>query len=77
MDSTAYGTRSPHRAKAAQIHRKTGNQRAVQLPLGHTKDREHRPLPQDRSLRTDTATVRCDPISEHSVRQGELVLTAP
>jgi integrase len=37
MDSTAYGTHSLHRTKAAQIYRKTGNLRAVQLLLGHTK----------------------------------------
>jgi site-specific recombinase XerC len=37
MDSRAYRTRSLRRAKAAQIYRKTGNLRAVQLLLGHTK----------------------------------------
>jgi site-specific recombinase XerC len=37
MESTAYGTRSLRRTKAAQIYRKTGNLRAVQLLLGHTK----------------------------------------
>ena len=37
MDSTAYGTHSLRRTKAAQIYRKTGNLRAVQLLLGHTK----------------------------------------
>jgi integrase len=37
MDSTAYGTHSMRRTKAAQIYRKTGNLRAVQLLLGHTK----------------------------------------
>ena len=36
-DSTAYGTHSLRRTKAAQIYRKTGNLRAVQLLLGHTK----------------------------------------
>lgn len=33
----AYGTHSMRRTKAAQIYRKTGNLRAVQLLLGHTK----------------------------------------
>jgi site-specific recombinase XerC len=33
----AYGTHSMRRTKAAQINRKTGNLRAVQLLLGHTK----------------------------------------
>ena len=33
MDSTAYGTHSLRRTKAAQIYRKTGNLRAVQLLL--------------------------------------------
>jgi len=37
MDSTAYGTHSLRRTKAAQIYRKTGNLRAIQLLLGHTK----------------------------------------
>ena len=37
MDSYAYGTHSMRRTKAAQIYRKTGNLRAVQLLLGHTK----------------------------------------
>ena len=37
MDSTAFGTHSIRRTKAAQIYRKTGNLRAVQLLLGHTK----------------------------------------
>ena len=37
MDSTAYGTHSMRRTKAVQIYRKTGNLRAVQLLLGHTK----------------------------------------
>ena len=37
MDSRAYGTHSLRRTKAAQIYRKTGNLRAVQLLLGHTK----------------------------------------
>ena len=32
-----YGTHSLRRTKAAQIYRKTGNLRAVQLLLGHTK----------------------------------------
>ena len=33
MDSSAYGTHSLRRTKAAQIYRKTGNLRAVQLPF--------------------------------------------
>ena len=37
MDSSAYGTHSMRRTKAPQIYRKTGNLRAVQLLLGHTK----------------------------------------
>ena len=37
MESSAYGTHSLRRTKAAQIYRKTGNLRAVQLLLGHTK----------------------------------------
>ena len=32
-----YGTHSMRRTKAAQVYRKTGNLRAVQLLLGHTK----------------------------------------
>jgi len=37
LDSIAYGTHTMRRTKAAQIYRKTGNLRAVQLLLGHTK----------------------------------------
>ena len=37
LDSSAYGTHSMRRTKAAQISKKTGNLRAVQLLLGHTK----------------------------------------
>jgi len=37
LDATAYGTHSMRRTKVAQIYRKTGNLRAVQLLLGHTK----------------------------------------
>ena len=37
LDSSAYGTHSMRRTKAALIYKKTGNLRAVQLLLGHTK----------------------------------------
>ena len=37
LDPSAYGTHSMRRTKAALIYRKTGNLRAVQLLLGHTK----------------------------------------
>jgi integrase len=37
LESAFYGTHSMRRTKAAQIYRKTGNLRAVQLLLGHTK----------------------------------------
>ena len=37
LDGSAYGTHSMRRTKAAQIYKKTGNLRAVQLFLGHTK----------------------------------------
>jgi integrase len=37
LDSPCYGTHSMRRTKAAQIYRKTGNLRAVQLLLGHRK----------------------------------------
>jgi integrase len=37
LDSSAYGTHSLRRMKPAQIYKKTGNLRAVQLLLGHTK----------------------------------------
>ena len=37
LDSSAYGTHSIRRTKAAQIYKKTGNLRAVQLLLGHTR----------------------------------------
>ncbi|NDR55833.1 tyrosine-type recombinase/integrase [Aliiruegeria sabulilitoris] len=37
LDPNSYGTHSMRRTKVAQIYRKTGNLRAVQLLLGHTK----------------------------------------
>jgi site-specific recombinase XerD len=37
LDSAAYRTHSLRRTKPAQIYKKTGNLRAVQLLLGHTK----------------------------------------
>lgn len=37
LEPSSYGTHSLRRTKAAQIYRKTGNLRAVQLLLGHTK----------------------------------------
>lgn len=37
LDGAAYGTHSMRRTKAALIYKKTGNLRAVQLLLGHTK----------------------------------------
>src|ERR1700730_18035398 len=37
LESASYGTHSMRRTKAIQIYRKTGNLRAVQLLLGHTK----------------------------------------
>lgn len=37
LDQSGYGTHSMRRTKAAQIYRKTGNLRAVQLLLGHAK----------------------------------------
>lgn len=37
LETTAYGTHSLRRTKATLIYRKTGNLRAVQILLGHTK----------------------------------------
>lgn len=37
LEVSSYGTHSMRRTKVAQIHKKTGNLRAVQLLLGHTK----------------------------------------
>jgi integrase len=37
LESASYGAHSMRRTKAAQIYRKTGNLRAVQLLLGHAK----------------------------------------
>ena len=37
LEPSGFGTHSLRRTKAAQIYRKTGNLRAVQLLLGHTK----------------------------------------
>lgn len=37
LEPSGYGTHSLRRTKAAEIYRKTGNLRAVQLLLGHTR----------------------------------------
>ncbi len=37
LDASAYGTHSMRRTQVTQIYKKTGNLRAVQLLLGHTK----------------------------------------
>jgi len=37
LDPALYGTHSLRRTKVALIYRRTGNLRAVQLLLGHTK----------------------------------------
>ncbi len=37
LEPNAYGTHSMRQTKVAQIYRKTGNLRAVQLLLGNTK----------------------------------------
>ena len=37
LEASAYGTHSMRRTKAALIYKKTGNLRAVQILLGHTK----------------------------------------
>ncbi len=37
LEPSSYGTHSLRRTKVAQIYKKTGNLRAVQLLLGHTK----------------------------------------
>ena len=37
LEPSGYGTHSLRRTKASEIYRKTGNLRAVQLLLGHTK----------------------------------------
>jgi integrase len=37
LETSAYGTHSMRRTKAALIYKKTGNLRAVQILLGHTK----------------------------------------
>src|ERR1700746_531306 len=57
LDSSAYGTHSMRRTKAAQIYRKTGNLRAVQLLFGHTAycprtpDGSQGPLPLPSAIR--------------------------
>lgn len=37
LDDRGFGTHSLRRTKVAQLYRKTGNLRAVQLLLGHAK----------------------------------------
>jgi site-specific recombinase XerC len=49
LDSAAYGTHSMRRTKVAQIYKKTGNLRAVQLLLRQTKLDKHGALSWHRS----------------------------
>ena len=51
LDPLKYATHSMRRTKATLIYRRTGNLRAVQLLLGHTKDRKHCSLPGRRGRR--------------------------
>ncbi|HYZ40322.1 MAG TPA: tyrosine-type recombinase/integrase [Stellaceae bacterium] len=57
LESSAYGTHSMSRTKVAQIYKKTGNLRAVQLLLGHTAycprtlDGSQGPLPLPSAIR--------------------------
>lgn len=37
LEPSAYGTHSMRQTKVTQLYKKTGNLRAVQLLLGHTK----------------------------------------
>jgi integrase len=48
LDPSSFGTHSLRRTKATLIYRRTGNLRAVQLLLGHTKNRKDRALPRHR-----------------------------
>ena len=48
LDSSAYGTHSMRRMKAAQIYKKTGNLRAVSAFARTHEARKHCPLPQHR-----------------------------
>jgi len=51
LDPAAYGTHSVRRTKASLIYRRTKNLRAVQLLLGHSKNRVDSPLPRHRGRR--------------------------
>ena len=51
LDSSLFGTNSIRRTKATLIYRRTGNLRAVQLLLGHTKVERHRQIPWCRGRR--------------------------
>jgi integrase len=46
-----YGTHSLRRTKASIIYKQTGNLRAVQILLGHTKNRKHSPISRRRHRR--------------------------
>src|SRR5262244_1510571 len=75
LDSSAYGTHSMRRTKAAQIHKKTGNLRAVQLLLGHTKlESTVRYLRIVREVRLcpEAAREKVAPIPEFGFRQPVL-----
>jgi integrase len=58
LDSSAYGTHSMRRTKAARIYKKTGNLRAVQLLLGHTKLESTVPTSASRSMTRSASRSR-------------------
>ena len=58
LEPSGYGTHSLRRTKAAEIYRKTGNLRAVQLLLGHTKVDST-----VRYLGVELEDVTCSPLS--------------
>src|SRR5262249_2379372 len=51
LDPHVFGTHSLRRTKATLIYRRTGNLRAVQLLLGHTKIGEYGEIPRYRGRR--------------------------
>ena len=81
LDPRLFGTHSLRRTKATLIYRRTGNLRAVQLLLGHTKLAPLDLTPAKLALQADSADMKASkagiPQSTDIARPAQLVRSVP